>query len=531
MSIQKLLFSCVLGSTTLLIGCNDSTDSASVVHPSTPEVDSSLYFQTKTPYAPQQKLSSYEVAPTGYSPVFTELVARHGSRGLSSIKYDLALYNLWQKAKAENALTSLGEQLGPDLEAMMKANILLGYGVDGIRQFGYGNESAVGIKEHRGIADRLLQRLPTLFNETSNKGQTVQVLSSGVDRAVDSAKFFTDELLKQQPNLKNAVLPVSYQSLSSSSVPSIADGGVNRFLLYFHSLTSADDLENAQTELQKQVYNASLNYQEFEENNTNLKAKLAELNSATKAQTIANQVLEPLFKAEFIKKIGQENYVFSNSGSFSVTAPNGETLTEKGKGKNSIASAVDAAAYLYELYSISGGLQEELGTTDFKKYMPLEAAKFYAEYNDASDFYSKGPSFEGGKSYTTDMAQGLKQDLFSQIDAVINKTQKNAAVLRFSHAEIIIPLATSLELKGMMKSLALNQTYNYDLSSWRGEVISPMAANLQWDVYQNNQGQTLVKMLYNEKESAFKTECDYARYKTNSFYYDYLKLKQCYNIQ
>lgn len=156
MSIQKLLFSCVLGSTTLLIGCNDSSDSASTVQPSTPEADTSLYFQTKTPYTPQQTLSSYEAAPTGYSPVFTELVARHGSRGLSSIKYDLALYNLWQKAKAENALTSLGEQLGPDLEAMMKANILLGYGVDGIRQFGYGNESAVGIKEHRGIADRLL---------------------------------------------------------------------------------------------------------------------------------------------------------------------------------------------------------------------------------------------------------------------------------------------------------------------------------------------------------------------------------------
>ena len=90
-------------------------------------------------------------------------MARHGSRGLSSLKYDLALYNLWKQAKAENALTPLGEQLGADLEAMMKANILLGYGVEGIRQYGYGNETMTGILEHRGIADRLLQRLPTLF--------------------------------------------------------------------------------------------------------------------------------------------------------------------------------------------------------------------------------------------------------------------------------------------------------------------------------------------------------------------------------
>ena len=187
------------------------------------KVDTSLYLQTKAPYQPQQKINAYEIAPNGYSPVFTELIARHGSRGLSSMKYDLALYNLWIKAKQENALTDLGQQLGPDLETMMKVNILLGYGVEGIRLFGYGNESALGIKEHRGIADRLLQRLPLLFNHAARDGQTVQVVSSGVDRAVDSAKFFTNELLKQQPNLKNIITPNSYQSLNSSSIPSVVE--------------------------------------------------------------------------------------------------------------------------------------------------------------------------------------------------------------------------------------------------------------------------------------------------------------------
>ncbi|MDQ9832911.1 hypothetical protein RFY41_07675, partial [Acinetobacter soli] len=38
------------------------------------------------------------------------------------------------------------------------------------------------------------------------------------------------------------------------------------------------------------------------------------------------------------------------------------------------------------------------------------------------------------------------------------------------------------------------------------------------------------KMLYNEKETLFKSNCDYARYAPNSYFYDYLKLKQCYNI-
>ncbi len=40
-------------------------------------------------------------------------------------------------------------------------------------------------------------------------------------------------------------------------------------------------------------------------------------------------------------------------------------LQKKGKGKNTIASAVDAAAYIYELYSISGGMKDELKDIDF----------------------------------------------------------------------------------------------------------------------------------------------------------------------
>ena len=43
----------------------------------------------------------------------------------------------------------------------------------------------------------------------------------------------------------------------------------------------------------------------------------------------------------------------------------------------------------------------------------------------------------------------------------MNKAQPYKAVLRFAHAEIIIPLATSLDLHNMMQPLPLRQTYNY----------------------------------------------------------------------
>jgi hypothetical protein len=57
---------------------------------------SSRVYTTKTPYPPRQTQASYEPPPSGFSPVYTELVARHGSRGLSSVK----LYNLYVVAPA-----------------------------------------------------------------------------------------------------------------------------------------------------------------------------------------------------------------------------------------------------------------------------------------------------------------------------------------------------------------------------------------------------------------------------------------------
>lgn len=521
--ISKFL---ILNSVVILTACNTDSNSTNNAVNTTPLT--TKYYQTKTPYQPQQTLNDYQQPPTGFNPVFTEMVARHGSRGLSSMKYDLALYNLWKQAKAENALTPLGETLGADLEKMMKANILLGYGVTGIRQFGYGNESQLGIEEHQGIANRLLKRLPDLFDATPMGNRDILVQSSGVDRAVDSAKFFTNEIVTERPDLKEKIIPISYTNLSSNNSPSIADQSVDRFLLYFHSLNEQTDASQINSTLKQNIYDASLKYQNFEENNVNLKQKLNELSNNINAQNIALQVLTPLFKDAFIQKLGSQGYTFSNTGSFTAIAPDGTQITEKGKGKNTIANKVDAAAYLYEIYSIAPGMKKELAGSDFDQYMPTNAAQFYAEFNDAQDFYEKGPSFSESNQVTSQIAQGLKQDFFDQVDQVVNKTQQHKAVLRFAHAEIMIPFATTFEIKDMMAALPLAQTYNYQNSHWRGEVISPMAANMQWDIYQNSQGYTLVKMLYNEKETLFKPACNYARYSQNSYFYDYEKLKQCY---
>lgn len=45
---------------------------------------------------------------------------------------------MWQQAQKDGARTELGAKLGPDLEKVMRANALLGVGVQGIKKFGYG---------------------------------------------------------------------------------------------------------------------------------------------------------------------------------------------------------------------------------------------------------------------------------------------------------------------------------------------------------------------------------------------------------
>jgi hypothetical protein len=66
-------------------------------------------------------------------------------------------------------------------------------------------------------------------------------------------------------------------------------------------------------------------------------------------------------------------------------------------------------------------------------------------------------------------------------------------------------------------------------SPWRDEIIAPMAANVQWDVFSDGNGNLLVKMMLNEQEVDFQAACDSARYAPGSRFYNYAGLKACYN--
>ncbi|AIO32770.1 histidine phosphatase super family protein [Burkholderia cenocepacia] len=506
---------------------NHGTTPAPQPQPQPPAPTPATYYQTKTPYRPQQDAATYEAPPAGYAPVYTELVARHGSRGLSGFKYDGAIYAMLVKAEADGALTALGAQLKADTYAMMKANALLGYGVPGISTPGYGNLTQTGIREQQQLATRLAQRLPALFAAGSRQ---VVVVNSGQDRAVDSSTYFSAALVAARPALAPAITLPAAPAGYPAGAPVAQPAGTNRFLLYFHSLKPASDLVTDSGDPYYATYQASQAYQAYA-GDAVVAEKLKAIKAAPQAAEVAQTVLSALLSPAFIAKLGSDGYTFSNTGTHAFTSADGKfTNTLKGDGKTKIATPVDAVNVLYNLLQVAPAMTAETGGVTMEKYIDAEQAQYLAYLQDAEDYYQKGPGIQEANPLTYRMAKVLQDDFFAEVEAIARGDLTRAAKLRFTHAEVVIPFASIMNLKNVFVPTPQAQTYTYANNPWRGDQVSPMAANMQWDVYRNG-SRLIVKMLYNERETDFQAACDGAKIAPGSHYYDYAGLKQCYGYR
>jgi hypothetical protein len=88
------------------------------------------------------------------------------------------------------------------------------------------------------------------------------------------------------------------------------------------------------------------------------------------------------------------------------------------------------------------------------------------------------------------MAKVLQDDFFNAVDEIRSGHSSLLADLRFAHAEIVIPLAALMRLPYSDKQVPVAETYTYDTNPWRGELVTPYAVNIQWDVYANAAGTT-----------------------------------------
>ncbi len=334
---------------------------------------------------------------------------------------------------------------------------------------GYGNLSERGRSEIAGTAARMEQRLPGLFAGIAKNGEKIDVVSSGQGRAVDSGRLFADTLAATDPAL----------------TPLIGPARTDKDLLYFH----------------KSAGGAA--YRDYLANDQRLATTLTSITDQPTTHRAASDVLRKIFKRAFVQSVVD--------GEFASTA----------------GSAVDAAEAVYNLYGIAPAMSAESPGGKgwhMDRYINQRDAAWFGYLGDAEDFYEKGPGFTGS-DITYKMADVLLDDFFKKAEGARSSTNTLGAELRFTHAEEIIPLAALMGLPGSTQGVTAAEPYTYADNPWRGAAVAPMAANIQWDVFRKGDT-TLVRMLYNEKETAFRTGC--RPVSKGSTFYDLGELERCF---
>jgi hypothetical protein len=328
---------------------------------------------------------------------------------------------------------------------------------------GYGQVTETGRLEMAGIAGQMVRRVPSLFRGAAAGEPQVEVVSATKQRAVDSASAFALALGAALPEL-------------APHIPSVRG---DDHLLYFHKSDKA--------------------YQHYARNDPRLAAANRAARERAETRAAATDLLSQSFTQPFIDAVARGDY------------------------SQFFADAVDAAAVMHSVWQVACGLSGE-GDWELGQYVPLPAAAWFGYLDDLETFFMKGPAF-AGEDITSAMASVLLDDVFAQFDRARSTRPSYAATLRFTHAEEIFPLATLLGLPGSDHAIHAGETFSYDNNTFRGALIAPMGANLQWDLF--GDGRThLVRLLHNEALTRFSATCRPVA--EGSFWYDLDEINRAY---
>lgn len=171
----------VLGLTTLAFSVGLSAQTTKE------EVFSDIYKAGGVYYAyPSANIQKQTKAPAGYKPFYLSHFGRHGSRYLISDEQYKGVIDVLAKAKSEGALTNLGSKLYADLLTLWKEV-----------QYKGGDLSPLGVREQRGIAERMAKSYPEIFSKQVN----IDACATMVVRCVLSMDAFSERLKELNPKL------------------------------------------------------------------------------------------------------------------------------------------------------------------------------------------------------------------------------------------------------------------------------------------------------------------------------------------
>ncbi len=153
---------------------------------SAPEKTGGVYLAYPLDFAPQT------LAPKGYRPFYISHYSRHGSRYLIADKDYKGVIDLFEEAHRAGALSALGEDTYRRLLAVWEEAEGRG-----------GDLTPLGVRQHRGIAERMAASFPEVFKGTP----FVSARSTVVLRCAMSMVAFGDRLKELNPGLR-----ISYEA-------------------------------------------------------------------------------------------------------------------------------------------------------------------------------------------------------------------------------------------------------------------------------------------------------------------------------
>lgn len=199
-------------------------------------------------------------------------------------------------------------------------------------------------------------------------------------------------------------------------------------------------------------------------------------------------------------------------------------LMRAGPGNAGLRKALTFADDLYDLYSIAWSMSGEVRNAGFPGdsqglgiAFDREDLEWMEFRNGAADFLEKGPGFDS-VGIQVKVAAPLLVDLINSVDRAVSHPDSGDAVLRFTHAEAIAPLAALLGIREA--STPVTSIYRYH-EHWNAGNVIPLSANIQWVLF-TGAGGYLVKVLLNEREAVLPvatTQWPYYRWEDIRTYY------------
>lgn len=147
----------------------------------TPEKTAGVYFAY-----PVNEIKPQTPAPKGYQAFYISHLGRHGSRYLISDDEYRNMIQLFQDAEKKQALTPLGKDVLKRLNLLWKEVEWRG-----------GDLSPLGIREQRGIAERMYKAYPGVFKKNSK----LSACATTIVRCVLSMDAFCERLKELNPTL------------------------------------------------------------------------------------------------------------------------------------------------------------------------------------------------------------------------------------------------------------------------------------------------------------------------------------------